>query len=124
MRRGMITGAASPKCTNLGSMLIARGALSEEQLKSAAELQRANSPDRLLGSILVEKGLVEKEKLEEVLVGQIKGALLEMVAWTSGRFAFEPDRRNQTGDSSEINVELDTQEVLLDVLRELDEQNR
>ena len=56
-------------------------------------------------------------------MSQIKGAILEMVGWTSGRFAFEPDKRGQS-DESEVEVELDTQQVLLDVLRELDEMNR
>ncbi len=124
LHQGMITGAASPNCTNMGDLLLQQGALSEEKLLSAADFQRADSPERLLGSILLEKDLVDHDTLMKVLVQQIKGAIKEMVGWISGRFAFEPDKRSQIEEDSEISIKLDTQEVLLDVLREIDEQNR
>jgi tetratricopeptide (TPR) repeat protein len=123
MRQGMITGAASPHCVNMGDLLLKMGALTDEQLKDTARHQREHSPDRLIGSILLERGLVQPQTLQQALADQIKGALLEMVTWTSGRFAFEPDKRSQV-ESDEITVEVDTQAVLLDVLRQLDEQNR
>jgi tetratricopeptide (TPR) repeat protein len=124
LRQGMVTGAASPQCTNIGDRLLQSGALSEAQLKQAAAFQQQNCPDRLLGSILVEQGLVDPTSLKKTLVEQIKGAIFEMVGWQSGRFAFEPDKRNQVDRDVEIDIELDTQELLLDVLRVFDEQNR
>jgi len=123
MRQGMITGAASPHSKNTGKFLLEGGHVTEEQLGQAAEYQRADSPNRLIGSILVERGLVDRETLQQALVRQIKCAVMEMVGWTSGRFAFEPDKRGQA-DESDVEVELDTQEVLLDVMRQLDEMNR
>ena len=123
MRQGMITGAASPNSKNMGQILQESGSVTTEQLKEAAEFQRANSPNRLLGSILVERKIVDREALQKALIRQIKGAVLEMVQWKSGRFAFEPDKRGQV-DEADVEVELDTQAVLLDVLRELDEANR
>jgi tetratricopeptide (TPR) repeat protein len=124
LRQGMITGAASPNSKNMGDLLLQRGALTEQQLHSAADFQRADSPERLLGSILLERGLVKRESLRKVLEEQIRGALLEMVGWSSGRFAFEPDKRSQIEGDAEMSLELDTHEVLLDVLRVLDERNR
>jgi hypothetical protein len=123
MRQGMITGAASPNSKNMGQILQESGQVTADQLKESAEYQRANSPNRLFGSILVERGVVDRAALQNALIRQIKGAILEMVQWKSGRFAFEPDKRGQV-DESDVEVELDTQAVLLDVLRELDEANR
>ena len=99
------------------------GRVNAEQLRGAAEYQRAEGKDKLLGTILIERGLVDAEALEGVLVKQIKGAITELVEWTAGRFAFEPDKQRQR-DSDDVSVELDTEGVLLDVLRELDERNR
>ena len=50
-------------------------------------------------------------------------AILELVGWTTGHFAFEPDRGQQEFPG-EIVVELDTQAVLLEVLRQFDEANK
>lgn len=124
MKRGMITGAAAPDGKNVGDLLIESGAITAEQLKAAAEHQKAASPDKLLGSIMIELGLINAETLQRVLITQIKQSVFHMVSWTAGRFAFEPDKREQVDDVSDVGVALDTQAVLLDVLRELDEQNR
>ena len=124
LHQGRITGAASPATPNMGDLLLETGAVTGEQLTSAVQNQQDNCPDRLLGAILVEMGIVERAKLEEALVKQVKGALMEMVEWLTGRFAFEPDKRSQEETAAEIELELDTRSVLLDVLRQVDEQNR
>ena len=56
MRQGMITGAASPTSKTMGQILQATGKVTDEQLKEAAEHQRDDSPDQLIGSILLERG--------------------------------------------------------------------
>ena len=124
LRQGMITGAASPNSANIGDLLFEKGIVSKEKLKAAADFQQSDSPGQLLGAILVRDGLVDRQTLAKVLVEQIKRALFEVVGWTSGRFAFEPDKRSQVENDSEITVELDTEEMLLDVVRQRDEQNR
>lgn len=124
LRHGMITGAASPNCANIGDIMLERGQITTDQLISAAQEQKTDQPDRLLGAILVSKEIVDETTVREALVKQVHSAILEMVGWTAGRFAFEPDRRGDKGLPSEIEVELDTQGVLLDCLREFDEMNR
>jgi hypothetical protein len=122
--RGMLTGAASPNTANLGDILLKRGLLTRERLSAATEDQKADSLGRLLGAILVERGFISTQDLQTALGEQIRSAILEMVAWTFGRFAFEPDKRDQSELDSEIAVQLDTQAVLLDALREFDERQR
>ncbi len=123
LHQGRITGAASPNGANMGDLLMESGAITEEQLQQAVKHQQSDSPNQLLGTIMVELDLVDHAALREALVKQVKGALLEMVVWTQGRFAFEPDKQEQSGDG-DLEIELDTRGVLLDVLRQLDESNR
>jgi tetratricopeptide (TPR) repeat protein len=125
MAQGLITGAASPNSANLGDLLMEKSAITEDQLQTAVDRQRSDSPDRLLGSILVEMDLVERAMLQQTLTEQVKGALREMVQWIQGRFAFEPDkRREEEPDDSDVEIQLDTRGLLLDVLREHDEANK
>jgi tetratricopeptide (TPR) repeat protein len=123
LHQGRITGAASPNGANMGDLLMESGAITDEQLQQAVQHQKSDSPNQLLGTIMVELGLVDSAALQEALVKQVKGALLEMVVWTQGRFAFEPDKQEQ-GGGADLEIELETRGVLLDVLRQLDEQNR
>lgn len=123
LKDGFIAGAASPNSTNMGDLLIEEGVITADQLESAIENQKTKSPDRLLGSILLDLGMVERVQLQAALEAQVRGALGEMVGWTNGRFAFEPDR-NGPANPSEIELNLDTRGVLLDVLRQYDEQNK
>jgi len=123
LKDGYIAGAASPNSTNMGDLLIEEGVITSDQLESAIENQKTKSPDRLLGSILLDLGMVQRVQLRAALEAQVRGALGEMVGWTNGRFAFEPDR-NGPENPSEIELHLDTRGVLLDVLRQYDEQNK
>ena len=125
MRQGMLTGAAAPGSENLGEMLIEAAVVTADQI----EAHRKHDDDRgskLIGRRLVDAGLVDRDTVKKVLVDQVYAAVHEMVGWTTGRFAFEPDKRSgaDAPDSSEIDIELDSQAVLLDVLRRIDEENR
>jgi hypothetical protein len=123
LRDGMLTGAASPRCTNIGDLLITQGAINQDELRMATIAQEVDSPDRLLGELLVELGSVDAGTVKGALRKQVFLAVKEMVQWTVGRFAFEPDKRSHEQARSGVEIELDTQAVLLDVLRQVDEEN-
>jgi tetratricopeptide (TPR) repeat protein len=118
---GRITGAAAPGSANLGDLLIERGALTREGLSTALRRQLEASSQLLLGSVLMDLKLVDRDSLERTLVDQVKMALLEMVGWQEGRFAFEPFRGSAEHLPDEVVVDLDTRAVLMDVLRQYDE---
>jgi tetratricopeptide (TPR) repeat protein len=122
LKGGNITGAASPGSVNLGDILKRDGLVDEETLKGAAEAQ-SDKPEQLLGSILVARGVVDAGQVRKALTQQVQSAIIEMLHWQSGRFAFEPETPTDDTDG-EIEIILDTQGVLLDALREFDEQNR
>lgn len=123
LRNGLATSAASPKCTSIGAILLAQGLVSEDQLAQAAAVQESEDTDQLMGAVLVQKGWVEEAAVRRALRDQILSAVVEMVQWMSGDFAFEPDRQ-QLGQTAKIDIELDTQGLLLDALRIVDEENR
>jgi hypothetical protein len=82
LREGSIVYAASPTVRErLGSMLVNRGLVSEEQLLAALQLQESEKEAGLLGSILVDMGAVSREQLTEVVQGQFESVLSELLSW-------------------------------------------
>ncbi|MBW2731253.1 MAG: DUF4388 domain-containing protein [Deltaproteobacteria bacterium] len=122
LRKGKITGAASPSGRHLGEILKEIGSATEEALAAAADLQKSEFPDSLLGTVLVREGAVEELEVRKALSIQVISVIMEMLDWASGRFAFEPEQDG--AEEEDIAIELDTQGVLLDALREYDEVNR
>ena len=121
LQEGCICGAASPQCDNIGHLLLSSGVIDEVQLKEATTAQQG-SPERLLGAIMVERKMVEKEELQRALTDQVFAAIRELFTWAEGQFSFTPElAENEV--SSEIEVQLDTQFVLLEVARRIDEDN-
>jgi len=91
LRNGAIVYAASPTVRErLGSMLVNRGLVSEEQLFEALQLQESEEKAGLLGSILVDMGAVSKEQLTEVVQDQFESVLSELLSWDGGVMIFEP----------------------------------
>ena len=124
LRNGMITGAASPGSKSLGDFLVAGGALSAEQLPAVVAKQRGRPAEALLGSLIVAEGLADATAVQAALTRQVIAVIIEMLGWTSGRFAFEPEHAKARTSEGDIDIELDTQGVLLDALREFDELNK
>ncbi|HET9954080.1 MAG TPA: DUF4388 domain-containing protein [Polyangiaceae bacterium] len=134
LRAGRLTGAAAPNTPKLGEQLVKSRVLSAEQLARA----KPGQTDVALASNLVQLRLVKPEQVRQALREQINSALLELLAWAEGQFAFNPEPANpggppsptgplaptelanQTG-SSELEVELDPQLLLLEIFKELDE---
>jgi len=112
---GMLAGAASPGCSNLGDLVVSEGIASAEQVAQATASQEAEQDSRLLGAILVDQGLATRAAVNGMLEKQVFLAIGEMMEWREGHFAFSPER----GDGqavSEVEIRLDPQMVLLDVL--------
>lgn len=121
-REGRITGARSPGTPDLGELLLQARKLSTVALRAAKAAQPPDQPDHALGAALVKEGLVDAAAVQEALRRQAELTLLELVQWKDGEFAF-----NREGDDlqgSPCAAELDAQEVLLNVFRQMDEDAR
>jgi hypothetical protein len=108
LREGAIVYAASPTVRErLGSMLVNRGLVSEEQLLEALRLQEDEQSAGLLGSILVDMGAVTQEQLTEVVQDQFEAVLSELLSWDGGVMIFEPVDIPDLG-----SIHIDAAEVL------------
>jgi tetratricopeptide (TPR) repeat protein len=125
VRSGQITSAASPNCNSLGNVLLSQGVITEDQLEEAAAAQAKDKDARgsLLGAIIVDQGAADVSTIKTALTEQVYSAIRELYGWTEGQFAFSPDSSSQE-PSSPVEIELDPQHVLLDVVRQIDEENR
>jgi hypothetical protein len=120
---GNIVGAISKRRqedARIGKVLLKKGSLKDGELQTALEEQRRTG--KALGSILLKRGVVEKEHIKEVLTSQITETVLQLFSWEKGIYEFTPQTitLDSLGDK-EIPITLDTQQLLMEGLRILDE---
>ena len=115
-KRGQVISAASSLAEDrLGALLVRFGLVTEEQLVSAA---KEATPQRRLGQVLVESGLMTSHDLFEGVKRQAEEIFFAVLLARDGVFYFSRPR----GDEQlPAKVQLDTQGLLLDGLRRMDE---
>jgi hypothetical protein len=128
VRAGRILYAASNSVREtLGNLLVQRGLVDEASLLDAIEQQHWAREPKRLGEILVERGRLAEDALEDVIKDQMRTVLQELFSWSTGFFKFEslalPDRGEVEVDAREFLVlkGINTDEVLLEAVRRLDE---
>lgn len=127
-RKGRIIYAASSAVReNLGSLLLARDLIREEDLREALERKERESETVRLGNILVEMGALSQEMLEEVIQEQFSRIISGFIHWSSGNFAFECQEFADHGEvevSAEeflVGAGVESTHVLLEAARQADE---
>ena len=116
---GNIVAAESGKRVEenrIGKILLKKGIISEEDLKSSLEEQRTSGAR--IGVILLRRGLVEKSAIEETLLSQMTDTVVQLFSWKEGTYEFQSQPVAQGKD---IMTPLDTEHVLMDGLRKIDE---
>ncbi len=116
---GNVTGAESKRrseANRLGKVLVKKGLLEEKDLQPILNEQRLSNLK--LGNILIKKGLVKREDIEEILTGQIKETVIQIFNWKDGTYEFTPQ---EVPIDKEIPISLDTQHLLMEGLRIVDE---
>ena len=104
------------EANRFGKLLLKKGLIKEEDLQKALEEQQ--STGEKLGSILMKKGLIEKEQMQEILTTQITEIVIQLFGWKDGDYEFSPQG---VPVDKEMPVSLDTQHVLMEGLRIVDE---
>ncbi len=116
---GNITGAESKRrseANRLGKVLVKKGVLSEELLQSILKEQK--NTNAKLGNLIVRRGIVEKDDIEEILENQIKETVIQIFNWKDGTYEFTP---MAVPVDKEIPLSIDTQHLLMEGLRIVDE---
>ena len=114
-RRGAVMSAASnlPE-DRIGAILVRHGLVGEGELASAV---REVTPQRRLGTILVERGIVSASDLYEIVKRQVEEIAYSTLALSQGNYLFT----RQGDEAPATRLALDTQLILLEGLRRLDE---
>jgi hypothetical protein len=116
---GNIVGAESKRRiedNRLGKILLKKGFIKENDLKAVLEEQRSSGIR--LGTVLLQKGLVEKEKLQDIINAQITETVVQLFGWKQGSYEFNAQGVPQ---DKELPFSLDTQHLLMEGLRIVDE---
>ncbi len=100
----------------LGKILLKKGLIKEDDLKSS--LQEQSTTGERIGVIFLRKGVVAKEEIEETLVSQMTEAVVQLFSWKEGTYEF---LSQQVSAGRDISVTLDTQHLLMEGLRIIDE---
>jgi tetratricopeptide (TPR) repeat protein len=116
--RGRITYARIVnRRDRLGDLLVREGALTQQQLMDVLERQ-SREPDKRVGELLVDSGLITTKDLERYIRIQIEEAIYHLFTWSRGSFYFEVEERP---DASDLLVSINPESLLLEAARRVDE---
>jgi hypothetical protein len=125
--RGRLVSGWSSRSLRLGELLLGAGALDEPTLQRALEAQEVERPRRAIGQILVRQGATTPEIIRQVIGREIERVVKEVLAWPTGTFDFALDDLTPVVEVSRLSgapkVDLDTQQVLLEVLQAIEEES-
>jgi len=121
-RDGWITAGRAPSTPDLAQLLVRASKISAKALEAPARLSAGESSEAL-GELLVREGLVDAVSVQRAMAHQIEHTIRALVSWQEGEFAFDRDGATPAA-SSTIEVALDSQAILLNVFKELDEASR
>jgi len=86
---GEIVAASCESSLRTGDALVARGAITEEELRTALGLQRRKKSGEPIGTILVDFKLVAEAVTREVLREQCVEVYRECASWKEGTLEFQ-----------------------------------
>jgi hypothetical protein len=123
--RGRIVSAWNPRTLRVGELLVAAGAIDDTQLAAALAAQNNDRPRRAVGHYLVKMGATTAETIRDVMAQEIERVVGEICAWKVGSFEFAIDDLTPlievTRFTGAPKVDLDTQTVLVEVLKRMEE---
>jgi hypothetical protein len=116
---GKITGAESKRRIDdnrLGKILMKKGFIKEADLQTVLEEQKKTGTK--IGAILIRRGLVEQGLIHEILSSQINETVIQLFSWKHGSYEFTAQG---IPVDKELDLSLDTQHLLMEGLRIVDE---
>jgi len=116
---GNIVAADSRRRTEenrLGRILLKKGLISESDLRGVLEEEKLTGTK--VSDILINKGMVSREDIAATVTGQVTETVTQLFSWKEGTYEFQVQ---PTVQKAAIPLNLDTQHLLMDGLRILDE---
>ena len=118
LSRGMIIGADSPNALDLREHFLSGSDLTPDRRRALAALPMECFGDDMVDGVLGD--LIPRDEVERARVARIYSAFREMMAWTVGRFSFDP----AVPVVSNPALALSAQSILMQIYQEQDEQGR
>lgn len=117
IRKGVIVSCTSTDPREfLGHFLVSQGAIDEADLQGAIiDQDRFNG---MLGQLLVQRGAITEERLNEMLRLKAEEAIFDLFTWTTGQFLFHD---GELPGYELVPISLDVQGLVLEGMRRLDE---
>ena len=100
----------------LGRILLKKGLISENDLRGVLEEEK--STGMKVSDILINKGMVSREDIAATVVVQVTDTVTQLFSWKEGTYEFQVQ---PTVQRAGVPLNLDTQHLLMDGLRILDE---
>ena len=120
IRKGEIVSCTSTDPREfLGHFLVSQGAIDEADLQGAIIDQDRNSG--LLGQLLVQRGAITQERLEDMLRIKAEEAIFDLFTWKTGQFRFMD---GELPGFELVPISLGVQGLVLEGMRRLDEWER
>lgn len=89
----------------LGKRLVSAGLATHQEVEDALAVQKEENGARRVGEIMVDDGLVPRERMEEIVKEQIEDTIFEVLRWEGGTFLFEPGVSSEEDVWIEVSVE-------------------
>ena len=112
----IVYATGSQRENRLGYHLQSKGTISREKLHEC--LESGQKEKKALGKVLVEKGYLTTEKLENIIHDQIEEIIFDLFIWEKGDFEYKDAKLNL---QSMVVTKLNVVGVLLEASRRIDE---
>ena len=113
----IVHGDTNVKEERLGETLVTQGVLTAADLKRATGFVLRDK--KRLGNVLVELGILDRDRLEDALALHVREILLKVFSWSEGEYNFE--EREEPGLEPDISLKLSTGEMILEAVRKIDD---
>ncbi len=111
-----VSARSSEEAWRLGEVMVRRGYLAAADLRGALELARRES--RLLGSVLLESGLLDRDVLGKAIALQIHEVLLSALSWGETSHGFDP-QEPPLPPSEDLTLRLSAAQLVFGIARSL-----
>jgi tetratricopeptide (TPR) repeat protein len=113
----IVHGDTNVKEERLGETLVQQGALSGADLKRATGFVLRDK--KRLGAVLVELGILDRDRLEDALAIHVEEILRKVFSWSEGDYEFE--EKEDAGLEPGMSLRLSTGEMILEAVRSVDD---
>jgi len=115
----LVTGVSGRRL-RLGEVLVARGKVPPDAVRRALEVQKATGVP--LGEILVQRGLVSRADVHEIVRFQVEEEIYDLFTWADAQCEFQPD--TTLGEQVEdypgaTELQIDPQQVFQEAARRI-----